>query len=164
MQVVGKLRVVAKLSPSELAAWKGLLEAHSVLVSRLDEELKREHDLPLTSYEVLMMLVDADQHRLRMSELADRLLLSRSGITRLVDRLERQGFVERQPCLDDGRGYYAVLTATGRRKVEAARPTHLAGVREHFLSHVSEAERKTLARVWGRVLEAAGVGSAAEAA
>ena len=142
----------ALLSPTELAAWRGMLEAHSVLISRLDEELERAHELPLTSYEVLMNLVDADRGRLRMSELAERLLLSRSGVTRLVDRLERQELVERQRCDDDARGFFAVLTPAGRRKIQAARPTHLAGVRAHFLSHVDEAERETLARVWARLL------------
>ncbi|HEX2129095.1 MAG TPA: MarR family transcriptional regulator [Solirubrobacterales bacterium] len=143
----------ALLSPDELSAWKGMLEAHSTLVARLDAELTREHDLPLTSYEVLMYLVDADRHRLRMGELADRLLLSRSGVTRLVDRLERQGLVERQPCEDDARGFYAVLTQAGQRKVEAARPTHLAGVREHFLGRLDAGERKTLSGIWPKILE-----------
>ncbi|MFL5871145.1 MAG: MarR family winged helix-turn-helix transcriptional regulator, partial [Solirubrobacterales bacterium] len=101
--------VNGKLSDLELAAWRGMLEAHKDLVARLDAELERDHGLPLTSYEVLMYLADSGKGKLRMGELADRLLLSRSGITRLVDRLERQGLVERQPCEDDGRGYYAVL-------------------------------------------------------
>ncbi len=141
------------LSPTELAAWKGFLEAHSALISRLDAELEREHGLPLTSYEVLMYLVDADRGRLRMGELAERLLLSRSGVTRLVDRLQRRGLVERQPCEDDARGYFAVLTDAGRRTLEAARPTHLGGVREHFLDRIDPDEREVLARVWSRVLD-----------
>jgi DNA-binding MarR family transcriptional regulator len=142
----------ALLSPTELAAWKGMLETHSVLVSRLDEELVREHGLPLTSYEVLMNLLDADQERLRMGELADRLLLSRSGVTRLVDRLERQGLVERERCEDDARGFWAVLTAAGRRKVEGARPTHLAGVRRLYLGRLDNAERDALGAIWTRML------------
>ena len=140
------------LSPNELAAWKGMLETHSVLVSRLNEELVREHDLPLTSYEVLMYLLDADGNRLRMGELAEALLLSRSGVTRLVDRLERQGLVEREPCEDDARGYFAVLTHGGRRKVEAARPTHLDGVREHFLGKLERDDRNALAAIWAKIL------------
>ena len=85
-----------------------MLEAHSALVAELDAELEREHGLPLTSYEVLMYLGDAPAGKLRMGELADRLLLSRSGITRLVDRLVRQGLIERERCKDDGRGYFAL--------------------------------------------------------
>jgi DNA-binding MarR family transcriptional regulator len=129
-----------------------LLEAHSVLISELNFELVREHDLPLTSYEVLMYLLDADGGRLRMAELAERLLLSRSGVTRLVDRLERQGLVERQPCDDDARGFFAVLTDAGMRRVNEARPDHLAGVRRHFLERLDRGELDTLAAVWSKVL------------
>jgi DNA-binding MarR family transcriptional regulator len=140
------------LSGPELAAWKGMLEAHSTLVARLDAELERDHGLPLTSYEVLMYLADSTQGKLRMGELAERLLLSRSGITRLVDRLERQGLVRREPCEDDGRGYYAVLTDKGRDKLKAARPDHLNGVRRHFISQLSEGDLDALAHVWERLL------------
>ena len=124
----------------ELAAWRGMLETHSPLVAELDAELERDHGLPLSSYEVLMYLGDAADGKLRMGELADRLLLSRSGITRLADRLERQGLIERERCEDDGRGYFALLTPAGREKLDAARPDHLAGVRRHFLDRL-DAER-----------------------
>jgi DNA-binding MarR family transcriptional regulator len=146
----------AQLSARELAAWRGLLAAHATLIARLDAELEREHGLPLTSYEVLLYLADADGGRLRMGELADRLLLSRSGITRLVDRLERQGMIERERCEDDGRGFNAVLTAAGRRKLDAARPAHLGGVRRHFLAQLEPGELDSLAAIWGRLLGQAG--------
>lgn len=139
------------LTERELAAWRGMLEVHSEIISRLDAELERDHGLPLTSYEVLMYLADAGG-RLRMGELADRLLLSRSGITRLVDRLERQGLVERERCTDDGRGFFAHLTDAGRRKLAAARPAHLAGVREHFLTRLEPSQLDSLAAAWRRVL------------
>ena len=129
-----------------------MLEAHSTLVARLDAELERDHGLPLTSYEVLMYLADSGEGKLRMGELADRLLLSRSGITRLVDRLQRQGLVKREPCEDDGRGYYAVLTPNGREKLQAARPDHLNGVRRHFVSHLSASDLEALKHVWERLL------------
>jgi DNA-binding MarR family transcriptional regulator len=140
-----------RLSEHELAAWRGMLEAHKDLVGRLDAELERDHGLPLTSYEVLMYLADSGEGKLRMGELADRLLLSRSGITRLVDRLERQGLVERQPCEDDGRGFYAVLTSEGRKKLSVARPDHLAGVRRHFLEPLGASELDALSRIWRRL-------------
>jgi DNA-binding MarR family transcriptional regulator len=141
-----------QLSGAELAAWRGMLETHSALVARLDAELERDHGLPLTSYEVLMYLSDTEEGQLRMGELADRLLLSRSGITRLVDRLERQGLVERHRSEDDGRGFYATLTAKGREKLHAARPDHLAGVRRHFLAPLAASELDALSRVWERLL------------
>ena len=142
----------AQLSARELAAWRGLLATHATLIARLDAELEREHGLPLTSYEVLLYLADAEGGRLRMGELADRLLLSRSGITRLVDRLERQGMIERERCENDGRGFNAVLTAAGRRKLDAARPAHLGGVRRHFLAQLEPGELDSLAAIWGRLL------------
>jgi DNA-binding MarR family transcriptional regulator len=129
-----------------------MLATHASLIARLDAELERDHGLPLTSYEVLMYLADAEGQRLRMGELADRLLLSRSGITRLVDRLERQGLVERERCADDGRGFFARLTDAGRRKLAAARPAHLAGVRNHFLSRLEPTQLDQLAAAWRRVL------------
>jgi len=141
----------ALLSPRELAAWRGMLETHSRLIARLDGELEREHGIPLSAYEVLMYLGDAGG-KLRMGELADRLLLSRSGITRLVDRLERQGLVERRRCTDDGRGFNAVLTDAGRRKLDACRPAHLTGVREHFLTKLEPGELDALGGLWARLL------------
>jgi DNA-binding MarR family transcriptional regulator len=139
------------LTGRELAAWRGLLEAHSTLVAELDAELERAHGLPLTSYEVLMYLGDAPGGKLRMGELADRLLLSRSGITRLVDRLARQGLIERERCKDDGRGYYALLTDSGRELLAGARPDHLAGVRRHFVDRLEPAQIDALAEVWSRL-------------
>jgi DNA-binding MarR family transcriptional regulator len=140
------------LSDRELAAWRGLLEAHSALVAELDAELERDHGLPLTSYEVLMYLDDAPGGKLRMGELADRLLLSRSGITRLVDRLARQGLLERERCEDDGRGYYALLTPLGRETLAASRPAHLAGVRRRFIDRLEPDEIDALGAIWGRLL------------
>jgi DNA-binding MarR family transcriptional regulator len=139
------------LSDRELAAWKGMLATHSRLVHELDAELEREYGLPLSSYEVLMNLADAEGDRLRLGELADRLLLSRSGITRLADRLERQGLIERRRCDDDGRGYFAQLTDRGRALVGAARPDHLAGVRRHFLDRLGPDEIDALGAIWERL-------------
>ena len=143
---------VEELTGTELGAWRGLLRVHAALVRELDAELDAAHDLPLSSYDVLIYLQAAPDRRLRMAELADSVLLSRSGVTRLVDRLEREGLLVRDTCVDDGRGLYAVLTAQGEALLERARPTHLEGVRERFLRHFSEAELETLAGFWERVL------------
>lgn len=148
----------ARLSEPELAAWRGLLRAHSRLVAILDEELESEHGLPLGSYEVLLSLAETDGGSLRMGDLADRLLLSRSGLTRLIDRLVARGLVERHNCADDRRGTYACLTAAGGELFEAARPTHLRGVREHFLTHLSKGEIDQLGVIWDRVTAAEAAG------
>jgi DNA-binding MarR family transcriptional regulator len=143
--------VAHELSDVELAAWRGLLRIHAGLVRVLDAELEAAHDLPLTSYDVLIYLRDAPGKRLRMAELADSVLLSRSGVTRLVDRLEREGLLVRDTCTSDGRGCFAVLTPRGEALLARARPTHLEGVRRRFLDHFSEPELRTLAEYWERL-------------
>lgn len=140
-----------RLSDDELEAWKGMLRAHRDLVSSLDAELERDHSLPLSSYEVLMVLADSEGGRARMGELADELLLSRSGLTRLVDRLVRLGWVKRTPCEDDARGLYAEITRPGRAKLRKARPAHLDGVRRAFLSKLSDSDLEALARAWRKL-------------
>jgi DNA-binding MarR family transcriptional regulator len=144
-----------ELSPVELGAWRGLLRVHAALVKSLDAELAAAHDLPLSSYEVLITLEAAPGRKLRMSELADSVLLSRSGMTRLVDRLERDGLLERDHCTADGRGCFAVLTGQGLATVAEARRTHLGGVRQRFLSQFADDELRVLAGFWERVLPGA---------
>jgi DNA-binding MarR family transcriptional regulator len=144
-----------QLSATELGAWRGLLRVHSALVKQLDAELSSAHKLPLSSYEVLLNLESAPGRKRRMAELADSVLLSRSGMTRLVDRLEKDGLLLRDHCTDDGRGCYAVLTEQGAAALATARPTHLGGVREKFLGQFADAELRTLAVWWERVLPGA---------
>jgi DNA-binding MarR family transcriptional regulator len=139
------------LSVGELRAWRGLLRAHACLARRLDAELEHAHGLPLTSYEVLQHLGDASGGRMRMCDLADSAQLSRSGLTRLVDRLQREELLERCSCADDARGSFACLTETGRERLMEARGTHLAVMREHFLSRFSEGELSWLADMWDRI-------------
>ena len=144
-------RPVHELTGTELGAWRGMLRVHAALVRELDAQLDAAHDLPLSSYDVLIYLQSAPGRRLRMAELADSVLLSRSGVTRLVDRLEREGLIVRDTCTSDGRGCFAVLTDEGEELLARARPTHLSGVRERFLRHFSEAELIQLAAFWERV-------------
>jgi len=139
------------LTLGELRAWRGLLRAHACLAKRLDAELEQAHGLPMTSYEVLHHLEEASGGRMRMCELAEQAQLSRSGLTRLVDRLEREGLLERCSCDHDARGSYACLTYTGRERLEEAGGTHLAVIREQFLSHFSEDELGSLADMWERI-------------
>ncbi len=142
---------VKQLNRRELAAWRGFLRLHASLLRELDRELEEAHGLPLTHYEVLLHLANAPDDRLRMSDLASSVLLSQSGVSRLVDRLERIGHVVRKPCPDDRRVLYAQLTDAGRTRLAEARPTHLAGVRARFLAHFDDAELDDLAEAWERV-------------
>jgi DNA-binding MarR family transcriptional regulator len=139
------------LTLGELRAWRGLLRAHACLAKRLDAELEQAHGLPMTSYEVLGHLEESSGGRMRMCELAEQAQLSRSGLTRLVDRLERDRLLERCSCDHDARGSYACLTDSGRERLEEARVTHLAVVREHFFSRFSESELSVLADMWERI-------------
>ena len=139
------------LSSTELAAWRSFLRAHAVVTRRLESELAAEHDLPLASYDVLVQLSEARGQRLRMTELAEAVLLSRSGLTRLVDRLERDGLVSRQACPDDARGTLAVLTDAGLQRLREAWPTHLRGVSEHVTSKLSPQELVVLEELLGRL-------------
>jgi DNA-binding MarR family transcriptional regulator len=144
-----------KLGERELRAWRGMLRVHSALTKALDAQLEAEHGLPLSSYEVLVFLADAPGQKMRMSELAESILLSRSGLTRLVDRLERDGLIARQTCPQDARGSFAKLTPAGARKLAAARATHLAGVRALFLDHLGPDEQDLLGELWARMVPGA---------
>jgi DNA-binding MarR family transcriptional regulator len=141
-----------RFAPDELAAWRGFLRAHGALTRALDAELVEAHDLPLTSYEVLLHLYDAPEGQMRMSELAEAVLLSRSGLTRLADRLELAGLIERRDCPSDARGLLAVITDEGRRLFRRAGRTHVEGVRRRFLDRLTSEEQRSLADVWERLL------------
>jgi DNA-binding MarR family transcriptional regulator len=130
--------VPAWLSDYEQGLWRRLLAAECRLRERLDHELQEAHGLTLGDYDVLVHLSEAEGGSLRMSELAERLLLSRSGLTRRVDVLVRAGRVERKACPDDGRGSLAVLTSTGLELLRAAAPTHVAGVRRYLIDPLAD--------------------------
>lgn len=141
----------APLTEGELHAWRGMLRVHASLTKALDAQLETTHGLPLSSYEVLMYLQHAEGQRMRMRDLASSVILSRSGLTRLVDRLEREGLLCRESCASDARGAFAKLTAAGDAKVREARATHLAGIRALFLDHLSAEEQDVLSGLWARI-------------
>jgi DNA-binding MarR family transcriptional regulator len=138
------------LTDEELAAWRGMLAVHAQVTRVLDAEMQAAHDLSVSAYEVLMFLADAPGHRMRMSEIADGVLLTRSGCTRLVDRLARRGYVVRALADSDGRGLYAEITPEGLAVARAARRTHLAGVRREFLDRLSDEDQRRLGEIWAR--------------
>ena len=136
-----------------LDAWRAFLRAHATVVRKLERELQTEQGMALTDYDVLVQLATAEDRRLRMSELAYALLLSRSGATRLVDRLVADGLVERVTCESDRRGQWASLTDAGHERLRAATPTHLRGVGDHFLQRLSATELTELERMLERLVE-----------
>ena len=141
------------LSADELAAWRAFLRAHAHLTRQLETELMADADLPLASYDVLVQLSEAPGRRLRMTDLADRVLLSRSGLTRLVDRLERTGLVARAKCPNDARGTFTVLTDVGYERLRQAAPAHLDGVREHMTRHLDAPELAALTDLLTKLLQ-----------
>jgi DNA-binding MarR family transcriptional regulator len=148
------LPVLAEVPPAQLAAWIAFLQAHAVTVENLARELREREDLPLAWYDVLVQLHESPDGRLRMQELADAVLLSKSGVTRLVDRMERAGLVERARCTDDRRGTFAGLTPAGRQRLRETAPTHLRGVAEHFASLLDDEEAAVLERLLLRIVAA----------
>lgn len=133
------------LSANEMRAWQALLHAYHQVIRTLDAELRDEHDLPLASYDVLLRLARAPDRAMSMTELAERVVLSPSGVTRAVDRLVAGGLVQRQRDPMDGRVALACLTTKGLDQLRRAAKTHLRGVREHFTSQLSESELRAVA-------------------
>ena len=144
-----------------LDAWRAFLGAHARLFRRLDEELRAEHGLSLPEYETLLQIGQAPDRRLRMSQIANRVLLSKSGVTRLVDRLVADGFVERSQCSSDARGAEAGLTPAGLERLRAAATTHLRDIDHYFLSAVDEDDLVTLERMMDAVSKVTGVARSA---
>lgn len=140
-------------SRSELRAWRSFLGAHARVLRYLEAELLAEQRLSLVSYDVLVQLAEAPGRSLRMAELADRVLLSRSGVTRLVDRLEHAGLVTRQRVTGDGRGVIAELTPAGLDRLRIAAGTHLAGVARHFVARFKPEELAYLGELCDRLAQ-----------
>jgi DNA-binding MarR family transcriptional regulator len=132
------------LDDAEMSAWHALIRAHSRVVRRLEAELEAEHGLTLPAYEVLAHLSEAPDQQLRMTDLAKHAVLTPSGLTRLVDKLAREGLVERRRCAADARVVYAGLTQVGMTRLLAAYPTHVRGVREHFLDWLSRGQQSAV--------------------
>jgi DNA-binding MarR family transcriptional regulator len=134
-----------------VGVWRSFLRAHATALRELERELVAETGMPLGWYDVLLQLAEAPGRRLRMAELADRVLLSRSGLTRLIDRLQAEGLVRREPSPDDARGTFTVLTLAGVGRLRAAAPVHLAGIQQHWLGHFSDDELRELGTLLRRL-------------
>ncbi|MFL6100149.1 MAG: MarR family winged helix-turn-helix transcriptional regulator [Actinomycetales bacterium] len=133
-----------RLTHAQIASWRSFLRAHAAVTRKLEADLLAEHKMPLAWYDVMVQLVEAPDHRLRMTDLAGAVLISRSGLTRLVDRLVAEGLVRREPAPHDARGTFAVLTDTGYERLRAATPTHLRGVGGYVIDRVSPDQLRAL--------------------
>jgi DNA-binding MarR family transcriptional regulator len=146
----------ARLDGAALEAWRGYLQSHASILRLLDAELIAEHGLTTRDYEVLLYVAQADGRRLPMSAIAESTMLTRSGITRLVDGLVECGLIERVSCSKDARVSYAQLTDAGYEKLREAGQTHIAGIRRLFLENFNEREIEQLASLLSRLPGARG--------
>jgi DNA-binding MarR family transcriptional regulator len=137
--------MAGELKPSEMRAWTAFLNAQASLLRQLEAELMEKEDMTLAEFDVLIQLGMVPDRRLRMTELSDRVRLSHSGVTRLVDRMTQAGLVERTRCDSDRRGTFASLTAVGKARLRRARPVHLRGIREHFGKRLSASQLSAVA-------------------
>jgi DNA-binding MarR family transcriptional regulator len=137
--------------PQQLEAWVSYLRSHAAITRELSAQLQREHGLTLNDYEVLLHLSHAEDGRLRRVDLAERILLTASGITRLLEGLERSGFVRKENCASDARVAYAKITDDGVEKLRSASVTHLGGIDDLFTSRYSGSELATLAELLARL-------------
>lgn len=134
-----------QLKPTELRAWRAFLDAQATVLRRLEADLVAADGMTLAEFDVLIQLRLAPDRRLRMTDLSERVRLSPSGITRLVDRLTKTGLVKRGRCASDRRGTWAILTAAGRERIDRVTPIHLRGVRDYFAQRMSPAQMINLA-------------------
>jgi DNA-binding MarR family transcriptional regulator len=137
-----------ELTSEQLAAWSGFLWAHAQVVRMLDRELEQEHGIPLATFDVLFQLGIARNQRLSMSELADAIVLSRSGLTGLVDRLQSAGLVEKERSEVDPREIHVRITDSGSDILAQVTPTHISGIKKHFLERLSNKQTEQLAMIW----------------
>ena len=137
------------VNPKYVEAWGHLLRLQARVVARIEEDLRKSGKIPLTWYGVLLALDNTTEKRLRMSEIADRIVLSRSALTRSVGKLEAEGYLKRERCSHDERGAYAVLTRKGRRALTEARPVYWAGIKKYFATNMTTAEISDLKGLLG---------------
>ncbi|MGH2496007.1 MAG: MarR family winged helix-turn-helix transcriptional regulator [Ktedonobacteraceae bacterium] len=144
-----------ELEQSRLVAWRSFLTAHAALINQIERELQEAGVVPLSWYDVLFALYDAPGQRLRMNELASAIVLSRSGLTRLVDRLEAEGLLNRERSASDRRGAFAVLTEKGIEAMRNAWPVYAKGIDEHFARYLSDEDTRIMIGVFQSILSRA---------
>ena len=140
------------LNDSEQRAWRAWIASSQLLLDRLSRDIHAQHGLTMADYEILVRLSESADHRVRMSDLADRTLASRSRLSHQIDRMEKRGFVLREQCTDDKRGQFAVLTETGWQTLVAAAPDHVESVRTHLVDVLSPAEFAALGVACEKIL------------
>ena len=146
--------------PDRMDVWRDFLATYAKVIGAVEQEMQAEDGLPLNWFDVLIQLYEAPDGRLRMQDLAESVMLTRSGLTRRIDRLAAAGLVRREPSPDDRRGMYTALTKEGRRILRRVVPSHVRHVEHHFRRHLSEEDAGALRAGFAKVLDAADGGAA----
>jgi DNA-binding MarR family transcriptional regulator len=144
-----------KLDELHLGAWRTFITAHALLIDAIDRELAQAERVPLQWYDVLIELYEAPDRRLRMSELARKVVLTKSTVSRLVDRLENEGLLERQSTPTDGRGAFAVLTEKGERALREAWSVYARGIHTYFAQHLTDDEARAFIEMMQKMIDGA---------
>lgn len=143
-----------EINEKKIATWQAFLQTHNVVLCKLAREMQELQDLPLTWYDVLTNLNDDPRGGLRLQDLAQAIVLSQSGLTRLLDRMEKAGLVERKPCPYDRRGTYAIITPEGKTVLKRAAPVHLQRIEAHFMQYLDDDEVEALHNIFLKILAA----------
>ncbi|UUZ86105.1 MarR family winged helix-turn-helix transcriptional regulator [Paenibacillus sp. P26] len=151
-----------RLQEDQLAAWRAFVNAYAAVIERIEQDLSSNRKVPLTTYDVLVALYQSPEKKLRMSELAGKVVITRSGLTRVIERLEREGYVRRERTDEDRRGAFAVLTREGKRAFLETWPAYAEGIYSYFASVLSEEERRAIEKGLSKVYREAKKGTASD--
>ncbi len=133
-----------KVTEHELSAWRIFIKTHAMIIEKIEQDLAEQKRVPLTTYDVLLALYEAPDRKLRLGDLNKKVVLSKSGLTRLVDRLEREGLIRREKSEEDRRGAYAALTEAGETELRRAWPVYARGIKQYFAAQLSEGDLQSL--------------------
>ncbi|QMV42363.1 MarR family winged helix-turn-helix transcriptional regulator [Cohnella cholangitidis] len=136
-----------RVSEDELSAWRYFIKSHAKIIESIEQDLAEQKRVPLTTYDVLIALFESPERKLRLGDLNKKVILSKSGLTRMLDRLEKEGLLQREKSAEDRRGAYAILTAAGESELRRAWPVYAKGIKKYFALPVSEEDRQTLRKI-----------------
>lgn len=142
-----------KVTEEELSAWRLFIKTHARIIERIESDLADQKRVPLTTYDVLIELFEAPNRKLRLGDLTKKVILTKSGLTRLVDRMEREGLLRREKSEEDKRGAYAVLTEAGESELRKAWPVYAKGIKKYFAASLGESNLSALRKALSRIGE-----------
>jgi DNA-binding MarR family transcriptional regulator len=137
-----------RLTDQELSAWRFFIKSHARIIEQIERDLEEEKRVPLSTYDVLIALFEAQDRRLRLQDLTKKVIITKSGLTRLLDRIEKEGLIRRERSETDRRGFYAVLTEEGEQQLRKAWPIYAKGIKSYFASPLSSEELEVVQKAF----------------